>query len=50
VTAPWSVKFNEKEIMIFKFFIKVLVSQNKDTVLLLDFFSENGTECCNECE
>jgi len=39
VTAPWSVKFNEKEFMIFKFFIKVFIGKYEDSLIFGDFVS-----------
>jgi hypothetical protein len=41
VTAPWSIKFNEEEFVVLEFFIKVFISENEDTIFLLDFFTED---------
>lgn len=41
VTAPWSIKFNEEELVVLELFIKVFISEYEDSIFLLDFFSEN---------
>jgi len=41
VTAPWSIKFNEKELVVLKFLIKVFIGEYEDSILLFDFFGED---------
>jgi len=40
VTTPRSVKLNKKEVMVFKFFIKVFVGEYEDSLFLCDFFGK----------
>jgi hypothetical protein len=38
VTAPWSIEFNEEELVVFELFIEVFISEYEDSIFLLDFF------------
>jgi len=50
VTAPWSIEFNEEELVVFELFIEVFISEYEDSIFLLDFVGEDTTECSNECK
>jgi len=39
VTAPWGVEFNEEELVILKFLVKVFISEYEDSIFLFNFFS-----------
>jgi hypothetical protein len=41
VTAPWSIEFNEEEVVVLELIIEVFISEYEDSIFLLDFVSEN---------